>query len=289
MLSQLSMLNTLQKLVREELGEGRKDQPNHGSALRELYKGNRALAQFYYDLLTIRADHLLEESSLPSLEECLQKVDRLELRPLRTHTFGSLFWEHDHRGIHIAREELQGGDLLEKVVRAEFRTARTQPEPFVSLFTVDGWLVIPRDQIEGIPELLLMLRVLVALHNFRYPLIPTGKIDSADLGPNRPPKENETLVRLCMLAYQGKLECTRAIVPLNAVVPNDMEYALTYPLEEIRRLRGSHVDGTKANTEILLYQCGGHVAKVYSEVRVGAFKGGLSSQIRTVRQTCAAH
>ncbi|WP_309373613.1 Shedu anti-phage system protein SduA domain-containing protein [Rhodoferax sp.] len=271
MSSEFPMLNTLQKLVRENLNEGCEDRSKVGSALRELYKHNRPLAQFYYGLLTTRADHLLEETDLPSLEECFQKIDRLEHQPLSSHTFASLFWDNDHRGIHIAREELQGGglvysvtlmtrsNLLKQVARAEFRAARSQPEPFALICTVDDWIVVPRDQIQEIPKLFLMLRVLVALHNFRYRMIPVEDIDTADLGPNRPPKENETLIRLCALAYQGKLECTRVIVPLDAVVPNDMEHALAYPLEEVRRLRSSHIDGTQACTEMLLYQRGGRL------------------------------
>lgn len=266
--SKFSMLSVLQRAVREQLNEGCDNRSSVGLALRELYKSNRILAKFYEGLLATHEDHLLEESDLPSLDECFQKIDELERKPLRSHTFSSLLLNNENLGIHIAREELQGGglvysitlmtqsDLFNKVARAELRAACSQPEPFASIFTLNGWIVVAKNQIQEVPKLLLMLRVLVALHKLRYPVILLKDISAIDLGPNRPPQENGVLLRLCALAYQGKLECTRAIVPLDAIVPYDMEYALAYPLEEIRRLRGSHVDGARACTEILLYQSG---------------------------------
>lgn len=271
MSSEFSMLQTLQGLVRQELDEGAEEHSSSRLGLRELYKHNQPLAELYLGLLSTRAEHVLDETNLPSLDECLQRFEWLERRPLRRHSFASLFWENQYRGIHIAREELKGGgpvysvtfmghgDWLDRVARAEFTVARSQPERFASIFTSEGWVRVARDQIQSVPVLFLMLRVLVALHNFRYPTIATTDIIGADYGPNTPPKENKTLVRLCALAYQGRLPCTRAIVPLDAVVPNDMEFALAYPLEEIHRMRGSHVDGNQASTEILLYQRGGRL------------------------------
>lgn len=266
------MLQTLQELVRRNLDErGDVVSQNRGSSLRELYKQNQPLAQFYYGLLSVRADHLLEEADLPSCDECLHKIERLERRPLQSHSFASLLWENERRGVHVAREDLKGGGLvysvtlmtqgdgLDQVVRAEFRAARSQPEPFASIFTNNGWTIVPRDQIQTIPELFLMLRVLVALHNFRYPMIALKDIETADIGPNFSPKENKTLVRLCALAYTGKLECTRAIVPLDEVMPNDLKFALAYPLEEIQQCRSSYVDGGQASIEMLLYQRNGRL------------------------------
>lgn len=102
-----------------------------------------------------------------------------------------------------------------------------------------------------------MIQVVVALHQQRYRKLSRADLENADLGPNRPPNENRELVRLCVMAMQDKIPCTRVTVPLDAIVPRDMSHALNYPLEEIRRLRDAHVDDGQASTELLLYQRGG--------------------------------
>ena len=196
-------------------------------------------------------------------------VEALELHPLKRHSFASLLWNEQHLGVHVARHGLQGGGLVyevtlmnredgvERVMRAEFRAARAQPEPFASIISSAGWSVIPRDRIPTIPELTLMFQTMVASHRWLYPKLSMQQIQNADVGPHKPPSENPELVRLCALAMQGKIPCTRVRVPIDAIFPKDITHALNYPLDEIRRLRDAHVDGGQASSALLLYQRGG--------------------------------
>ncbi|WP_454708908.1 Shedu anti-phage system protein SduA domain-containing protein [Delftia acidovorans] len=269
MSSVVPMLGFLQKKVRTKLGFEGDEKLNKGAAIRSIFKKNPRLAEFYTGLLILRVDTILEEEHLPSIEDCLGSIEDLERLPLKSHTFASLFWNRQHLGIIVFRHELKGGgffyeltlmthdDGLDLAIRAEIRAARAQPEPFASIFSSDGWSVIPREQISSVPELALMIQVVFALHRQHYPKLLISKIASADIGPNGPPNENRELIKLCSMAMQGKVQCTRVTVPLDAVVPKDISYALNYPLEEIRRLRDAHVDGGRASSSLLLYQRGG--------------------------------
>lgn len=267
--SAVPMLGVLQQLIRRKLGVEGDEHSDAGAVIRSFYKANRPVAELYTGLLCLRADVLLGEAHLPSIEECLGSIEALERLPLKSHTFASLFWNEQHLGILVARHELKGGGLvyevtlmnredgIDLVMRAEIRAARLQPEPFATIFSSDGWEVIPRDQITSIPELALMIQVIVALHRSRYPEVSVAELANADIGPHVPPNENRDLVRLCAMAMQDKIQCTRITLPLDAVVPKDIFYALNYPIEEIRRLRDAHVDGGRASTALLLYQRGG--------------------------------
>lgn len=269
MAKEFPMLEHIQNLVRDDL-TARHGSNEAGVALRDLYnRESKFLAQLYSGLLSIRKDHLIEENTLPTLSECLEKIRELERHPLPKHSFASIYWRGSHRGIYVSCEKLQGGglvysitlmtheDRLEQVVHGEFRAAYSQPEPFATICTVDGWIAVPRDQLSEFPELLLMLQALAAIHGFIYQKISLKALSVADVGSLAPPKRNHYLERLCMLAYKNRLECTRAIVSMSSVVPNDMEFALSYPLDEIRNVRGFHFDGSSASTELLLYQKGG--------------------------------
>lgn len=263
------MLDFLQQQVRRTLDLGEGGNLNNSAAIRSLFKANRLLAEFYIGLLSSREDTLLDGEHLPSLEEGIGALTELESLPLKIHTFASLFWNGKHNGIQIVRHELKGGGFIyevtlmtrdngiDLVIRAEIRAARSQPEPFAALLWRDGWSPVPREQVSSFPELALMIQVIVALHRFRYPKLSISQLANADFGPHVPPNENPELVRLCAMAMQGKIQCTRVIVPIDAVVPKDLSYALNYPLEEIRRLRDAHVDGGRASTALLLYQRGG--------------------------------
>lgn len=263
------MLGFFQKIVMTKLGFDGDENLNKGAAIRSLFKSSRPLAELYIGLLNLRVDTVIEEEHLPSIEECLDSVEDIERLPLKTHTFASLVWNRQHIGIQYVRHNLKGGgffyeatlmtrdDGIDLVIRAEIRAARTQPEPFATIFSNDGWSIVPREQISSIPELALMIQVIFALHRFHYPKLSIEELASADIGPHVPPNENRELIRLCAMAMQGKLQCTRVTVPLDAVVPKDVSFALNYPLAEIRRLRDAHIDGGNASTTILLYQRGG--------------------------------
>jgi len=265
----IPMLGVLQEMVVKTLDNKSNEHPNRGAVLRELYKSHRLTAELYAGLLGMRVDVVLEERDLPSLEKCLETIEALERLPLKRHSFVSLLWNEQHLGVYVARHGLQGGGLVyevtlmdrddgvERVMRAEFRAARVQPEPFASIISGAGWSVIPRDRIASIPELALMFQAMVALHQWRYPKISTLDLAQADLGPHTPPNENPELVRLCALAMQGKIPCARVRLPIDAIVPKDLAHALNYPLDEIRRLRDAHLDGGQASSALLLYQRGG--------------------------------
>ncbi|MDP4073903.1 Shedu anti-phage system protein SduA domain-containing protein [Acidovorax sp. A1169] len=269
MSSVVPMLGILQKLVWRKLSAEGDEHLNGGATMRSLYKAQRFVAELYAGLLASRVDTILEEKKLPNIEECLASIEALERNPLKSLSFASLFWNGQDLGIHIARHELKGGGLfyevtlmnredgIDRMIRAEIRAARTQPEPFASIFSTNGWSQVPREQLSSIPELALMIQVIVALHQWRYPKISIVDLEKSDLGSNTPRSENRELVKLCALAMQGKIPCTRVTVPLDAIVPKDMPHALNYPIEDIRRLRDAHIDGGQASSALLLYQRGG--------------------------------
>ena len=264
-------LEIAQRLLRFELSGDSEDYIRQASALRALYKEQKYLAEFYYDVLKTRQDYLIEVADLPALDACFASIDRLERLPLKSRSFVSIKWKERDIGILIRREALQGGgiiytttviecaDHMRPVFRAEFRAARTQPDPFAVVATDKGWIQVAREELSASDELVLCLKAVVALHSFHYIKLRPGDIECTDIGPSFQQKPNRFLERLCAQAFVGKVPCARAVVPMMRIVPRDMNFAMNYPLEEVRRLRGSYVDDGKARTELLLYEKGGRL------------------------------
>ena len=241
------------------------------SALRNLYRTNRALAQTTLGLLTAREDLLLGEHELPSIEEAMASIELLERRPLKKFSFVSVATKDESFGLLFEKDELEGGGLIYVITmfapgdtqhflaRLEIRAARTQPEPFASLLTSAGTFQhVSMKEAPEDPLIALAIRCLVERHRYTYRQIKSPELDLADVDPRLlPPGKNDDLERLCLLAYTDKLRCTRAIVPIDRIVPEDITYAINYPLDEIKRLMGSFVDAGQATIELLLYERNG--------------------------------
>lgn len=264
------MLERLSMRIRMELA------PPNGKSIAAIKRGvlerhreNPAWAKTMTGLLSVREDLVLRDEDLVSVDVAERMVGTLEQRPLPRFSFCSVLWEERPCGLLIEKDDLLGGGLiyvvtlfpdandLTTVCRAELRVARSQPEPFFALLILDGWRRFSRSDFMQVPLLSFMLRCVATVHSSRFKRLPISTIDCADVSAFPTPRENEFLVELCARAYQGEVPCTRAIVPMDLIVPDDIDHALSYPLIELKRLQGFHVDRGEATTELLLYEADG--------------------------------
>lgn len=266
------VLNNIGDMIRKQLAQNEEVnitevRRGYMDALRE----NPAWAKTLGGVLSVREDLVLQEEDLPSIADALNMIELMEQRPLRRFSFCSVLWEGHSHGILIEKDDLNGGGLvyvvtmfslkngISNVYRAEFRAARHNPEPFVSLLVPGEWLRFSRENFCQISLLEFMLRCMAGVHGYRFRNFPIKDIQNADVDMLAPPKENRYLVDLCARAYVGKVPCTRAIVPLDLIVPGDFQHALSYPLAELKRLQNFHIDNGEAVTELLLYEKNGRL------------------------------
>jgi len=237
--------------------------------LLDLYRRNPTQGKMTHGIFSVNEDWVLGESNLPALETALTSLDDLERWPLPDFSFCSVIWEGKPCGVLVEKDELKGGGLLfvatlffisdeeMKISRAEFRAAKSQPEPFASLMTITDWMRYSISEVGNEPIASFLFRCIAGLHSCQFRRMKASDLKKADVSLIAPPRENDFLLNLCKNAYAGKVVCTRAIVPMELIIPDDMEHALEFPLDEVKRFMPAHIDNGQAVTELLLYQSDG--------------------------------
>lgn len=226
-------------------------------------------ADTYRSLLLAREDLVLSEGDIPALPEALATIDRLEALPLPLHSFVTFARYGRTTGVLVHREELEvGGDVyaitlfrgdgdLSKVGRLELRICSHTPEPFLSIFTPQGWSRLGRAEIPSTGPIADVLGCIAARHHFHHRNIPIDKI--SDGRPDLVPPTNEAQMRLIRDAYRDKIACTRAWVPLHRIDAEDDEFALNMDPDVVKSAMRIVAEHGKPHLDLLLYEQDGRL------------------------------
>lgn len=231
--------------------------------MRKQYAASPIAADIFRSLLYIKADLLLASKDLPSLDESMLALSKLEKRPLPESCFASVCIEGESHGVLMQRDALRDGGLVyavtmfdrqhlcDKASHIEIRASQKEPEPVASVFTESGWKAIPKQEIEQSMHVSYALRCLAAYHRYKY---PTLRPDQVVVNKRSMPKPNPYLEGLIASTYKGEITCTKARVPIDLIEPRDFDYALNIPNEEIQRFMQSEGGVEPLAVELLLYE-----------------------------------
>ncbi|MCR9833847.1 DUF4263 domain-containing protein, partial [Vibrio parahaemolyticus] len=222
-----SMLSELRRELLLEISEGEKrigSSEEIKSWILEHYQANPLVGDMYNAILMIKKDLVYSEGDLPQLAECKSKISQLETLPLPEFCFITSRIQDVEKGVLIQREELKGAGLVysitifdreyltKKAVRLEIRVCKKEPEPFVSLFTINGWIHISKENVQSNEYAVFALRCLIAYHRYEYPVLTKDLIivDEQDKLT-----DNDYLLDLIVKAHKNEIKCYKAEVPLN--------------------------------------------------------------------------
>lgn len=263
-----SMLSELRRELLLEISEGEKrigSSEEIKSWILEHYQANPLVGDMYNAILMIKKDLVYSEGDLPQLEECKSKISQLETLPLPEFCFITSRIQDVEKGVLIQREELKGAGLVysitifdreyltKKAVRLEIRVCKKEPDPFVSLFTINGWIHISKESVQSNEYAVFALRCLIAYHRYEYPVLTKDLIivDEQDKLT-----DNDYLLDLIVKAHKNEIKCYKAEVPLNIIKPRDIEYALSIPKERIQSYINKMCDFGFSFSELLIYEDG---------------------------------
>jgi hypothetical protein len=230
------------------------------------YQQNPLVADMFRAILLINEDLLLRENELPSLSKCKSAIIDVEKLPLPEFGFVSSFHEGRPAGALVQREALKVGGLVysitlfdrenltKRVSRVEIRASIIEPEPFASIFTLDGWVHFAKDEIHSETHIVFALQCLIALHRYNY---PTLSIDSIVDNRVTKPRPNKYLEGLIAQAYLDNVVCYKVKVCLAQVTPRDVDYALTIPEEQIKSFIDQVAEFGYPFHDLLLYERNG--------------------------------
>ncbi|ATH80454.1 hypothetical protein CO724_04445 [Ectopseudomonas mendocina] len=247
---------TLRKIVRGE--QRTPDVDEIVSWVRNCYRENPLVGDIARAMFVINEDLVVADTDLPTHDEVLSDLHRLETLKLDREFFVSSTFEGQPCGVLFRRSEIkEGGVLFEMTVfgrdglagtvwHLNLQLSSTQPEPFISVCTAEGWIQFERERAVQMAHVMFLLQCLYQYKKYLYPVVPVTSL--VDTRTDRP-RDNPFLVKLITRALRGELVCTRVRVDLALIHPRDIDYALRIPDEEISRFI-SHA----RTTDILLYE-----------------------------------
>lgn len=247
---------TLRKIVRGE--QRTPDVDEIVSWVRNCYRENPLVGGIARAMFVINEDLVVADTDLPTHDEVLSDLHRLETLKLDREFFVSSTFESQPCGVLFRRSEMkEGGVLFEMTVfgrdglagtvwHLNLLLSSTRPEPFISVCTAEGWVQFERERAVQMAHVMFLLRCLYQYKKYLYPVVPVTSL--VDIRTDRP-RDNPFLARLITQAFRGQLACTRVRVDLTLIRPRDIDYALRIPDEEISRYI-SHA----RTTDILLYE-----------------------------------
>lgn len=247
---------TLRKIVRG--GQRTPDVDEIVSWVRNCYRENPLVGDIARAMFVINEDLVVADTDLPTHEEVLSDLHRLETLKLDREFFVSSTFEGQPCGVLFRRSEMkEGGVFFEMTVfgrdglagtvwHLNLQLSSTQPEPFISVCTAEGWIQFERERAVQMAHVMFLLQCLYQYKKYLYPVVPVTSL--VDTRTDRP-RDNPFLVKLITRAFRGQLVCTRVRVDLALIHPRDIDYALRIPDEEISRFI-SHA----RTTDILLYE-----------------------------------
>lgn len=247
---------TLRKIVRGD--QRTPDVDEIVSWVRNCYRENPLVGDIAQAMFVINEDLVVADTDLPTHDEVLSDLHRLETLKLDREFFVSSTFEGQPCGVLFRRSEMkEGGVLFEMTVfgrdglagtvwHLNLQLSSTQPEPFISVCTAEGWIQFERERAVQMAHVMFLLQCLYQYKKYLYPVVPVTSL--VDTRTDRP-RDNPFLVKLITRAFRGQLACTRVRVDLALIHPRDIDYALRIPDEEISRFI-SHA----RTTDILLYE-----------------------------------
>lgn len=249
-----------QAALREIVSDGQRT-PNVDevvSWLRDCYRKNPLVGDIARAIFVVKEDLLVAEAELPSPDEVLSELQRLETLKLSQEFFVSSTFESHPCGVLFRRSEMEeGGVLFEitafgreglagEVVHLNLQLSSARPEQFISMCTVQGWIHLERERAVKMAHVMFLLQCMYEYKRYLYPIVPLTSI--VDTRSDRP-KDNPYLVKLVTQAYRGQVACTRVKVNLALIYPRDIDYALRISNEDISRFI-IHA----RTTDLLLYE-----------------------------------
>lgn len=228
------------------------------SWVRNCYRENPLVGDIARAIFVINEDIVVADTELPTPDEVLCDLQRLEKLKLDREFFVSSTFEGRPCGVLFRRSEMEeGGVWFEMTVfgreglagtvwHLNLQLSSTRPEPFISVYTTEGWIQFERERAVQVASIMFLLQCLYQYKKYLYPVLPVKSI--VDTRKDRP-LDNPFLVKLITRAYRGQLACTRVRVDLALIHPRDIDYALRIPDEDISRFI-SHA----RTTDILLYE-----------------------------------
>lgn len=247
---------TLRKIVQGE--QRTPDADEIVSWVRNCYRENPLVGDIARAMFVIKEDLVVADNELPTPEEVLRDLQRLEKLKLDREFFVSSTFEGRPCGVLFRRSEMKyGGVLFEITVfgreglagnvgQLNLQLSSTRPEPFISMCTEEGWIRFEREYAVQLGHIMFLLQCLYQYKKYLYPVLPLKSI--VDTRKDRP-RDNPYLEKLIARAYHGQVACARVQVDLALVHPRDIDYALRIPNEDISRFI-THA----RTTDILLYE-----------------------------------
>ena len=262
------MLNVLRRHLLLQMSGGEKRVANSVEIRKwilEQYRQNPTVADMYRAILLVREDFVLVEDLLPLPKDAFNVADLLENRPLPKNCFMSVtLGNGDIRGVLIQHDKLQVGGLVyvvtifdidkkfESVSRTEVRACSHIPEPFSCVKTTTGWLRFSKDDASENEHVVFVVQCLAAYHKYKYRKIPLDQIQS---GPaSTIPPTDGALDQLLLGAYRDKVPCTKVLLKLKKIEPEDIKFALQVPPDVIKKSMAYIVDSAAPSVELLLYE-----------------------------------
>lgn len=255
------MLQHVRQGTLREIAQGEQRTPDVNeivSWVRNCYRENPLVGDIARATLVINEDIVVADTELPTPDEVLCDLQRLEKLKLDREFFVSSTFEGRPCGVLFRRSEMEeGGVLFEMTVfgreglagtvwHLNLRLSSARPEPFISVCTTEGWIQFERERAVQAAHIMFLMQCLYQYKKYLYPVLPVKLI--VDTRKDRP-RDNPFLVELITRAYRGQLVCTRVRVDLALIHPRDFDYALRIPDEDISRFI-SHA----RTTDILLYE-----------------------------------
>jgi hypothetical protein len=232
------------------------------------YQSNHIVGDMYRGILLINEDLLLKENELPSLSKCKTSITSTEKHPLPEFGFVSSLLQGRPTGALVQREELQGSGLVysitlfdrknltKKASRIEIRASKNTPNPFASILTINGWARFTQDEIHSTPHIVFALQCLIALHNYKYPILSINSIVDYNVEKQR---HNEHLKDLITKAYSKKVNCHKVKASLDKITPRDIDYALSIPEADIKSFIEQIREYGYPFHDLLLYEKNGNL------------------------------
>ncbi|CCN47482.1 conserved hypothetical protein [Vibrio nigripulchritudo MADA3029] len=264
----VSMLSELRRELLLDISDGEKrigTLDEIKSWIFEQYQSNPLVGDMFNAILMIKKDLIYSESDLPQLSECMSKITKLETLPLPEFCFITSSIQGDVKGVLIQREELirsglvysitifDRDNLTKRVARLEIRACKEEPEPFISILTLNGWAHISREDVKSNEYAVFSLRCLIATHGYEYPVLTKGSIT---VDEQSRPATNKYLLELILQAHRNKIKCYKAEVPLSIIKLRDINYALSIPDEIIQYYISEVYEFGFPFSELLIYQDG---------------------------------
>ncbi|MEE4092012.1 Shedu anti-phage system protein SduA domain-containing protein [Pseudomonas viridiflava] len=250
---------TLSKIV-----DGEQRTPNVDeivSWVRNTYRENPLIGDIARAMFVINEDLVVADTELPTPDEVLRDLQRLEKLKLDRQFFVSSTFNGRPSGVLFRRSEMEAGGVLFEITvfgreglagtvgQLNLQLSSTLPEPFLSMCTGEGWIRFDREYAVQQPQFMFLLQCLYQYKKYIYPVVPVNSL--IDDRKDRP-RDNPYLVKLIARSYRNQVTCTRVQIDLSLIHPRDIDYALRIPDEDISRFI-SHA----RTTDILLYEDNG--------------------------------